>query len=87
LWIEGSLDQRQRLHVVLFPRDVTYTPGRGIGTTETSLFFTWLSTIPAKKSGRASPSIASLNTPTSASLNSLVAWVRQMDGLRRVMAA
>lgn len=52
LWIEGSLDQRQRLQTVLFPRGVTFTPGRGIGTTETSLFFTWLAALPAEQSGR-----------------------------------
>ena len=55
LWIEGSLDQRQRLQAALFPRGVTYAPGRGFGTAETSLFFTWLAAIPAGKSGKASP--------------------------------
>jgi len=39
-------------------------------------------------SSKASPSIASLNrTLTGISLNQVVAWVREMDGLRRALAA
>ena len=45
LWIEGNLDQRQRLQMVLFPKGVTYSNQSGFGTTETSLFFRWLAIV------------------------------------------
>ena len=35
LWLESSLDQRQRLQKVLFPKGVTYSPDGQFGTAET----------------------------------------------------
>jgi site-specific DNA recombinase len=55
LWIEGTLDQRQRLQKVLFPKGVTYSNQSGFGTTETSLFFQWLAVVEKKNKGLASP--------------------------------
>ena len=55
LWMEGTLDQRQRLQKVLFPKGVTYSHQTGFGTTETSLFFRWLALVQEKKDGLASP--------------------------------
>jgi len=49
LWMEGTLDQRQRLQTVLFPKGVTYSNASGFGTAETSLFFRWLATVQEKK--------------------------------------
>ena len=39
LWLEGTLDQKQRLQQVLFPKGVTYSPATGFGTLETCVFF------------------------------------------------
>jgi len=55
LWMEGTLDQRQRLQTVLFPKGVTYSNRSGFGTTETSLFFRWLAIVQEKKQDLASP--------------------------------
>ncbi len=55
VWIEGTLDQRQRLQKVLFPKGVSYSNQTGFGTTETSLFFRWLALVQEKKDGLASP--------------------------------
>ena len=55
LWIEGNLDQRQRLQMVLFPKGVTYSNQSGFGTTETSLFFRWLAIVQDKNEALASP--------------------------------
>jgi len=55
LWIEGTLEQRQRLQKVLFPSGVTYSTQSGFGTTETSLFFRWLALVEDKKESLASP--------------------------------
>jgi len=55
LWIEGTLDQRERLQTVLFPKGVTYSNQSGFGTTETSLFFRWLAIVQEKSDGLASP--------------------------------
>ena len=55
LWIEGTLDQRQRLQQVLFPAGVTYDPKNGFGTAETASFFRWLSAIPSPSAREATP--------------------------------
>ena len=63
----------------------TCETGGGRTATRTA---TRLSRLAQRSTGgeEASPSIASLNTLTSVSLNQLVAWVREMDGLRRALA-
>jgi hypothetical protein len=48
LWMEGTLDQRQRLQKVLFPKGVSYSNQSGFGTTETILFFRWLALVQEK---------------------------------------
>ncbi len=55
LWMEGTLEQRQRLQKVLFPKGVTYSTQSGFGTAETSLFFSWLAVVREKKDALASP--------------------------------
>jgi DNA invertase Pin-like site-specific DNA recombinase len=71
LWTEGTLEQRQRLQKLLFPKGVTYSTESGFGTTETSLFFRWLALVQDKKDALASPtgfepvSISLIHTPPS----------------------
>ena len=55
LWTEGTLDHRQRLQKVLFPKGVRYSNQSGFGTTETSLFFRWLAVAQEKRESLASP--------------------------------
>lgn len=55
LWIEGTLDQRQRLQKILFPRGVAFDPHLGFGTAETAVFFTWLAAVPSPSTEEASP--------------------------------
>jgi len=55
MWVEGTLEQRQRLQKVLFPKGVTYSTQSGFGTAETSLFFRWLAVATEKKDALASP--------------------------------
>lgn len=55
LWIEGSLEQRQRLQQVLFPGGVTFDQEQGFGTAETAVFFRWLSAIPDPETRKATP--------------------------------
>ena len=55
LWMEGTLDQRQRLQKVLFHKGVSYSNQSGFGTTETNLFFRWLALVQENKETLASP--------------------------------
>ena len=55
MWTEGTLEQRQRLQKVVFPKGVTYSNLAGFGTVETSLFFRWLAVVREKKYALASP--------------------------------
>jgi len=55
LWVEASLEQKQRLQKVLFPRGVTFSPAGQFGTAETSVIFRLLQALPAEKSREASP--------------------------------
>ena len=53
MWADASLDQKQRLQRVVFPRGVTY--GDAVfGTAELSLVFTMLQGIAAHENGEAS---------------------------------
>jgi hypothetical protein len=54
MWTEASLDQKQRLQRVLFPKGVTYGAD-GFGTAEGSLVFTMLDAIAAPETSEVSP--------------------------------
>jgi site-specific DNA recombinase len=54
LWIEASLDQKQRLQAVFFPEGVTFT-NQGFGTGATNSFFDMLQVFSGKESHLASP--------------------------------
>ena len=55
LWVQGGLEQRQRLQEVMFPKGVSYDLETGFGTARTAMFFSWLEAIPAPKDRLASP--------------------------------
>ncbi len=55
LWGEASLEQKQRLQKVWFPRGVTYSQDGRFGTAETSVIFRLLQALPTEKSSEASP--------------------------------
>ena len=55
LWVEGGLEQRQRLQEVMFPEGVSYDLETGFGTARTAMFFSWLEAIPAPKDRLVSP--------------------------------
>ena len=54
LWVEMSLNQKQRLQKVLFPKAVTFLNGE-FGTAETCIFFKMLQISAGQESSKASP--------------------------------
>ena len=54
LWFESSLDQRQRLQKVLFPKGVAYMPDGGFRTAETSEIFRLLQALAGRKEEKVS---------------------------------
>jgi hypothetical protein len=54
MWIQASLDQRQRLQGVLFPEGLTYADG-AIGTAVTCPVFSYLGAVPGAVYGLVSP--------------------------------
>lgn len=64
MWTEATLDQRQRLQQLLFPRGVTYSHQNGFGTAEHCLFFRWLAALPSEKEQMASPAGFEPASPT-----------------------
>jgi hypothetical protein len=79
LWIEGDVGQRQRFQKLLFPKGVTYDPESGSGTAETAVFFRWLAAVRSGASREASPTVPSWNQ--------LRDCLRQLDILRKTLAA
>jgi site-specific DNA recombinase len=55
LWLEASLDQKQRLQKVLFPKGITYSRCGAFGTPEVSLVFRLLQAVPTHQSSEARP--------------------------------
>ena len=54
LWLESSVDQRQRLQLTFFPSGLAFD-GEGFGTPASSSFFSTLSSISGSESLLASP--------------------------------
>jgi hypothetical protein len=54
LWLESSLDQRQRLQLTFFPNGLTFN-GEEFGTPSSSSFFGMLKSISGEESLLASP--------------------------------
>ena len=61
LWMEASLEQKQRLQNVLFPRGVTWSRDGGCGTAETSIIFRLLRVVPSPEASVVSFDVASWN--------------------------
>jgi site-specific DNA recombinase len=55
LWLESSIDQRQRLQKVLFPTGLAYHPENGFGTAVTGSMFNVLTDFSGEKTRLASP--------------------------------
>jgi len=79
LWLESSLDQKQRLHKALFPHGMTYSEDGVFGTSESSMIFRLLQSLPAEKASE-----ASLTVP---SWNQILQALRELDLLRQQAAA
>ena len=54
LWLESTLEQKQRLQRVFFPNGVTYTKD-GFGTATSNCFFSMLRGVSNEKATLASP--------------------------------
>jgi hypothetical protein len=55
LWLESSIDQKQRLQKVLFPAGLAYHPDNGFGTAVTGSMFNVLTDFSGEKTSLASP--------------------------------
>jgi hypothetical protein len=55
LWLDASLEHKQRLQEVLFPEGLTYSEQDGFGTPKTCFAFSWLQEIDPADQGMASP--------------------------------
>jgi site-specific DNA recombinase len=55
LWVEASIEQKQRLQKLLFPSGVTYSRERGFGTAEIAVIFRLLQAVGGQKSREVSP--------------------------------
>jgi hypothetical protein len=76
LWEQASLDHKQRLQGVLFPKGLSFD-GSGFGTSVTYLAFSELASLHDAQDGLASPSIANSNR--------LAGWLRRMNALRQAI--
>ena len=75
LWVQASLDYKQRLQLLFFPDGIAYDGNRFNRTAVTAPLFNYLA--PSQSAGE------NLVTLNFASWNQLDAWLRQVDGLRR----
>jgi hypothetical protein len=76
LWVQASLDYKQRLQQLFFPEGIAYDGNRFNRTRATAPLFDYLA-----PSEGADEKMVSLNF---ASWNQLERWFRDVDGLRRV---
>src|SRR5688572_22279595 len=75
LWVQASLDQRQRFQQLFFPDGIAFDGNRFVGTGVTAPAFSYLRGI---EDGN--ERMVDLN---SASWNRVVLWMRQLDSLSR----
>ena len=76
LWVQASLNQKQRLQQLFFPERVAFDGNRFNRTAATAPFFTYLASSESAEE--------SLVTLTFASWNQMASWLRQIDELRDV---
>ena len=75
LWVQASLDQRQRFQQLFFPDGIAFDGNRFIGTGVTAPAFSYLREIETGNER--------LVDQNSASWNPLISWMRRVDHLRR----
>jgi hypothetical protein len=75
LWVQASLEQRQRFQQLFFPEGIAFDGNSFVRTGATALAFSYLRPIEAGNEG--------LVDQIFTSSNRLVTWLRQIDGLRR----
>jgi len=75
LWVQASLDQRQRLQQLFFPEGVAFDGKRFVRTGVSSPAFKYLTAV--------QPAENKLASLMPVSWNQIVPWLRQIDGLRR----
>lgn len=76
LWVQSSLDQRQRFQQLFFPDGLTFDGAGFVGTAATARAFSYLPGLGTKKEG--------LVNLTHASWHRTAIWLRRLDGLSRV---
>ena len=74
LWVQASLDQRQRFQQLFFPDGIAFDGNRFIGTGATAPAFSYLREIRTGNEG--------LVDQNSASWNQIATWLRRLDVLR-----
>jgi hypothetical protein len=75
LWVQASLDQRQRLQEVLFPDGVVFDGNRFVRTGVSSPAFKYLTAV--------QPTEKNLASLMPASWNQIATWLTTMDELRQ----
>jgi hypothetical protein len=76
MWVQASLDQRQRFQQLFFPEGISFNGNGFVRTAATAPAFSYLRPIESGNEG--------LVDQNSASWNRVTSWLRIMDALRRV---
>ena len=76
LWVQASLDQRQRFQQLFFPEGIAFDGNGFVRTAVTAPAFSYLRLIEAGNEG--------LVAQTGASWNRVVLWMRQLETLSHV---
>src|SRR5262245_18610711 len=74
LWVQASLEQRQRFRQLFFPDGIAFDGNRFIGTGATAPAFSYLREIGTGNEGLVDQNIASWNR--------IAGWLRQLDLVR-----
>ena len=75
LWVQASLNQKQRLQQLFFPDGIAFDGKRFVRTAVTTPAFNYLTCADGSEN-----EVASLMP---ASWNQIASWLQQVDGLRR----
>jgi len=75
LWVQASLNQKQRLQQLFFPDGIAFDGKRFVRTAVAAQTFNYLTCADGSEN-----QVASL---LPASWNQIIPWLRQIDGLRR----
>jgi hypothetical protein len=76
LWVQASLNQRQRLQQLFFPEGIAFDGKQFVRTGVTANAFRYLTAADSSQNN--------LAPPMPASWNQVVSWLEQIVGLRRV---